>query len=80
MTAKELFEKVTYSVEDIVDNIKVRLDTANANNETTIVINGTRLGESLLAVNGHRKYGKCFVYQPEKSVLDLGVYYIRLVM
>jgi len=80
VTAIELFEKATYSVADIVDYIKVRLDTAMPNNVSSVFINGTDLEKSLLAVHGHRKYGKCFVYQPEKSLLGLGVYYIKIVM
>ena len=81
VTGKELYEKVTYSVEDVVDVIRVRLDTANpSTNESSVLINGTDLKDSLLAEHGHRKYGKCFAYQPKKPLLDLGVYYIRITM
>ena len=80
MTGKELFELATYSVDEIVDYIYVRFDTSDANNKTNIKLNGTDLEKSLLYQHGHRKYGKCYVYLPPKAILDLGVYYIKLVM
>ena len=80
MTGKELFEQATYSVEEIVDYIVVRFDTSYAKNNTNIKIKSTDLQKSLLYEHGHRKYGKCFVYRPKKSILALGVYYIKIIM
>ena len=79
ISGKELFEQATYSVDDIVNKIVIRLDTDNQNG-THIVLEGQELKNNILAEHGHRKYGKCYAYQPSKSIQVLGVYYIKIEM
>ena len=76
VTGKALFEKSTYSVEDVVDYIKIGFD----NKAKQLKINSTRVKDSILIEHGHRKYGKCFVYQPEKRLRNLGIHYIYIAM
>ena len=80
ITGKELFDKATYSVEDIVAQIDIRLDTDNQNGSHRIKLNGDELKNNLFAENGHGKYGKCYAYHPTKYIRDLGVYYIKIKM
>ena len=80
IAAKELFNKVTYSVEEIVDHIYVRFVTSDENHSAFTRILGGDLERKLMRTHGHRKYGKCFQYHPEESITMLGVYYIKIVM
>ena len=80
LSGKQLFETATYSVEEIVEKLIIRLDTDGPDGNTNIVLDGDEIKNNLIAEQGHRKYGKCFVYQPNKSIRDLGVYYIKLDM
>ena len=80
LTGKALFEKVTYSVDEIVAQIIIRLDTDGPDGKTNVILEGNELRDNLIAEQGHRKYGKCFVYQPNISILKLGVYNIKIDM
>ena len=76
VTGKDLFEMATFSVEDVVDYIKLGFDDT----AEKLKINGTKLKDSILFEHGHRLHGKCFVYHPEKRLRNLGIYYIHIVM
>ena len=78
VTPEDLFERITYSVNEVVDHIKIRLDTS-IDGKSTITLKED-LGRSLLHEIGHRKYGKCFTFRPNVTVLALGVYYMRVQM
>ena len=77
MNGTELFEKVTNPVEKYVDKITVRLDTSSENG-SSIKYNASNMESSLFTEYGHRKYGKCFSYQPSQDLLALGIYYIKI--
>lgn len=80
LNGKALFEAATFSVDDIVNKITIRLDTDRPDGKSHIVLRGNELKNNLLTEKGHRKYGKCYVYQPNKSTRNLGIYYIKIDM
>ena len=77
VNGKELFEKVTKPVQEYVDKITVRLDTSSENG-SSIMYNASNMKSSLFTEYGHRKYGRCFSYQPSQDLLALGIYYIKI--
>ena len=80
LTGKDLFEKATFSVHDIVDKLIIRLDTDRQDGKSHIILEGNDLKNNLIAEQGHRKYGKCYVYQPNVSIRKLGIYNIKIDM
>ena len=73
---KDLFGFSTFAFNEIVKKIRVRTILENENNEFWHKLGKTDL-ETSINEKRHRKYGRCYTYYPDASLLKLGVYYIE---
>ena len=74
---QELFTSVTLSYNEIVKKVRVRSVTENDNREFWHKIKGNSLKNSINEQK-HRKFGRCYTFYPDSSLLKLGVYYIEV--
>ena len=73
---EDLFESSTFAYKEIVKKIRVRTILENENGEFWHKIGEIDL-ETSINEKRHRKYGRCYTYYPDASLLKLGVYYIE---
>ena len=73
---KDLFEFSTFAFDEIVEKIRVRTILENENNQFWHKIGEIDL-ETSINEKRHRKYGRCYSYYPDASLLKLGVYYME---
>ena len=76
LTEQQLFDEVTYRFEEIVGYIQIRSHKNKESNKNKIYYNSSEYWNSSIKEHRHRKYGKCYVFMPEKHILQRGVYYI----
>ena len=71
-----LFKQATYSLDAIVKKIYIRFISASDEGKTNTIISvdGT---SSSFKEQRHRGFGRCYTLHPEKSIRDLGVYYMK---
>ena len=73
VTEKQLFDEAAPALTDIIDELKVRFMRANKNGRSYV----TMMDQANYRTYPHRKYGKCYTFQPEEDTLKLGIYYIK---
>ena len=74
---QELFTSATLSYNEIVKKVRVRSVTENDNREFWHRVEGNSL-DSSINEQRHRKFGRCYTFYPDPSLLKLGVYYIEV--
>ena len=72
-----LFKLATYNLTEIVEKIYVRFIAAK---DDGTINTWLQLDEESHSVKEqrHRKFGRCYTFDPEKYIRDLEVYYTRM--
>ena len=77
VTPQELYLEATYTLNEVVEKIKIRYIYADTNGVFGEYINVQELG-NLTKVQHHRKFGRCYSLSPDSRMRALGIYYIKI--
>ena len=73
---KQLFNKATYSLNEIIKRLLVRTIFADKHGGYTFEVDVSKRQESLIEQR-HRAFGRCYTFHPEKKLRGLGIYYVK---
>ena len=76
MDQQTLFNDATYNFTEIVKKIYVRFIKADKTGKANANIDLLETSDSIKEQR-HRGFGRCYTFQPEKYMRDLGIYYIK---
>ena len=77
MTPQQLFLDATYSLDELVKQIKIRYLDADKNGSFTELLAIEETANWVIQ-QYHRGFGRCYTFYPEKHTRNLGIYYIAL--
>ena len=76
LTPHELFEKVTYELQDIVNSVEIRYLHADKHGVEATVLDLKSLKGSIKEQR-HRDFGRCYTFTPDVRAQKLGIGSIR---